>query len=88
VDGYLLAIQRIAAVAAPATKGPAFLYHGIMEVVPELYISSPCSSRASFNRSCHSSEIAASELTTGFRFQLVAAGLLGPQDSWLKNVAG
>jgi hypothetical protein len=31
VDGYLLAIQRIAAVAAPATKGPAFLYHGIME---------------------------------------------------------
>ncbi len=39
-------------------------------------------------RSCHSSEIAASELTTGFRFQLVAAGLLGPQDSWLKNVAG
>jgi hypothetical protein len=33
VDGYLLAIQRIAAVAAPAAKGPAFLYHGIMEVV-------------------------------------------------------
>jgi lysosomal acid lipase/cholesteryl ester hydrolase len=31
VDGYLLAIQRIAAVAAPAAKGPAFLYHGIME---------------------------------------------------------
>lgn len=33
-DGYLLAVQRIDAVTPPVAtaKGPAFLYHGIMEV--------------------------------------------------------